>query len=229
MLRASGCNGWIATSSAPTAPRSSPSVATSPNAQEAERKLAESEALFRDLADKSADVVWRFMLEPTPHFDYISPSVENILGYPPSYFLEDFTRMLDILDDAGRTAVERGLHGDQALGRFDFRFRHANGSIVVGETRTTSISGGLQGVSRDVTELRQLQDDMAALALRDPLTGLANRRLFDELLDADLARTQRSGAAAGDRFPRPRRLQERQRHARPRSPATWCCARQPAG
>jgi diguanylate cyclase (GGDEF)-like protein len=48
-------------------------------------------------------------------------------------------------------------------------------------------------VSRDVTELRQLQDTMAALALHDPLTGLANRRLFIELLDADVARTQRNG------------------------------------
>ncbi|MEY2446441.1 MAG: hypothetical protein QOE00_3021 [Ilumatobacteraceae bacterium] len=160
--------------------------------QNAERKLAESEALFRDLADKSADVVWRFMTEPTPHFDYMSPSVENILGYPPSYFLEDFTRMLDILDDEGRRDVDRVVHGEHGLGRFDFRFRHANGSTVVGETQTTVIAGGLQGVSRDVTELRQLQADMATLALRDPLTGLANRRLLEELLDADLARMQRS-------------------------------------
>ena len=158
----------------------------------AERKLAESEALFRDLADKSADVVWRVMTEPTPHFDYMSPSVENVLGYPPSYFLEDFTRMLDLLDDAGRHAVDRALHTDRALGRFDGRFRHADGSIVVVETQTSIIEGGLQGVSRDVTELRQLQADTAALALRDPLTGLANRRLLEELLDAALARTQRS-------------------------------------
>ena len=50
----------------------------------------------------------------------------------------------------------------------------------------------MQGVTRDVTELRRLQDRLAALALRDPLTGLANRRLLDELLDAELARTQRS-------------------------------------
>jgi diguanylate cyclase (GGDEF)-like protein len=50
----------------------------------------------------------------------------------------------------------------------------------------------VQGVTRDVTELRRLQDRLAALALRDPLTGLANRRLLDELLDAELARTQRS-------------------------------------
>ena len=160
---------------------------------EAEVQLAESEARFRDLADKSADVVWRFTLEPTPHFEYMSPSVENILGYPPSYFLGDFSRILDILDDAGRTAVVHALQDSQISERFDFHFRHANGSTIIGETRTTLVQGGLQGVSRDVTELRQLQASMADLALRDPLTGLANRRLFDELLDAALARTERNG------------------------------------
>ena len=158
-----------------------------------EIKLAESEARFRDLAEKSADVVWRFILEPTPHFDYMSPSVERVLGYPPSYFLDDFARMLDILDEASSAVVVRAMRGERVLERFDFHFRHANGSIVIGETRTTVIPGGLQGVSRDVTELRQLQAETAALALRDPLTGLANRRLFQELLDAARARTQRSG------------------------------------
>ncbi|MEY2581459.1 MAG: hypothetical protein QOE09_1308 [Ilumatobacteraceae bacterium] len=161
---------------------------------DAEVRLAESEARFRDLADKSADVVWRFALEPSPHFEYVSPSVENILGYPPSYFLEDFSRMLDVLDDGGRTAVVRALQDDRILERFDFHFRHADGSTIVGETRTTLVHGGIQGVSRDVTELRQLQANMADLALRDPLTGLANRRLFDELLDAAVARTERNGA-----------------------------------
>ena len=160
---------------------------------DAEVKLAESELRFRDLADKSADVVWRFNTEPSPHFDYISPSIENILGYPPSYFLEDFTRMLDIIDESGRAAIARAIDVDRLLDHFDFRFRHADGSIVVGETRTTAVRDGLQGVSRDVTELRALQASMAALALRDPLTGLANRRLFDELLGADLARTERTG------------------------------------
>jgi diguanylate cyclase (GGDEF)-like protein/PAS domain S-box-containing protein len=161
--------------------------------RDAEIRLAESEQRFRDLADNSADVVWRFLREPSPHFDYMSPSVENILGYPPSYFLGDFTRMLDIVSDDDRTAITNALHEDRVLARFDFHFRHANGAIVVGETRTTEIRGGLQGVSRDVTELRQLQDSMAALALHDPLTGLANRRLLTELLDADLARTERDG------------------------------------
>jgi diguanylate cyclase (GGDEF)-like protein/PAS domain S-box-containing protein len=161
--------------------------------RDAESRLAESEMRFRDLADNSADVVWRVLREPSPHFDYMSPAVENILGYPPSYFLDDFTRMLDVLGDDDRTAIANALDGEQLLDRFDFHFRHANGSIVIGETRTTVIRGGLQGVSRDVTELRRLQDSMAELALHDPLTGLANRRLLTELLDADLARAERNG------------------------------------
>ena len=159
----------------------------------AELALAESEERFRSLADQTADVVWRFVSYPCPHFDYISPSVESMLGYPPSLFVDDFAHMLEILDDDGRAAIDRALRGEQTLGRFDFHFRHANGSIVIGETQTTRIRGGLQGVSRDVTELRHLQEKLAALALRDPLTGLANRRLFNELLAAGLARTKRSG------------------------------------
>ena len=159
----------------------------------AEMELAETQAQYRELADKSADVVWRFAIDPSPHFTYMSPSVETILGYPPGYFLDDFSRIVDLLDDDGRSLLARAIHGEAVLRRFDFHFRHADGRVVVGETLTSVVRGGIQGVSRDVTELRQLQASIASLALHDPLTGLANRRLFNELLDGDLARKQRSG------------------------------------
>ena len=103
--------------------------------------------------------------------------------------------MLDILDDNGRRAIDLALRGERPLSRMDFHLRHADGSIMIGETQTTAVQDAVQGVTRDVTELRRLQDRLAALALRDPLTGLANRRLLDELLDAELARTQRGGVA----------------------------------
>jgi diguanylate cyclase (GGDEF)-like protein/PAS domain S-box-containing protein len=160
----------------------------------AELNLADSEARFRDLADASADVVWRFLVDPLPHFDYLSPSVEKLVGLPPSVFLDDFSRFVDILvDDEAKNVVGRAITGEPMPERFDTRFRRADGSIRIGETQTTVVPGGLQGVTRDVTELRSLQKKLADLALRDPLTGLANRRLFDELLEAGLARTHRSG------------------------------------
>ncbi len=158
----------------------------------AELNLADSEARFRDLAEKSADVVWRFVTHPYPHFDYISPSVENVLGYTPSFFLDDPARFLDILDDEGRRLIARALDGETMPQRCDFHYRHADGSNVIAEMQATAIRGGMQGVSRDVTELRHLQADLADLALHDPLTGLANRRLLEELLAAGLARTKRS-------------------------------------
>jgi len=90
--------------------------------------LAESEALFRDLADRSADVVWRFVMEPFPHFDYISPSIEKILGYHQSVFMQDFTAFVAVLDDEGRQIIGRALAGEMMPHRRDFRFRHIDGS-----------------------------------------------------------------------------------------------------
>ena len=161
----------------------------------AETRLLESETRFRTLADESTDVMFHFVLAPDPHFDYMSPSVENILGYPPSRFLDDFTEFLNILTEDGRALIERAFGGEDLPERCDFHLRHADGSTVVGEMQIRSFDGGLQGVGRDVTELRMLQDSLNDLALRDPLTGLANRRLLKELLDTDLARTQRNGVA----------------------------------
>jgi diguanylate cyclase (GGDEF)-like protein/PAS domain S-box-containing protein len=160
----------------------------------AEARLAESETRFRTLADESTDVMFHFVLAPYPHFDYMSPSVENIVGYPPSFFLDDFSQFLDILSDEDRELIDRAFRGEMLPARSDFHLRHANGSIVVGEMQMRSFDGGLQGVGRDVTELRSLQQSLNDLALRDPLTGLANRRLLKELLDTDLARTQRNGS-----------------------------------
>ncbi len=159
----------------------------------AETELAASEARFRELADKSTDVLWHYVDDPNPHLDYVSPSVETILGYPPSYFIDDFDRFLGILAEEDRALILRVLDGEPIPERCDFHYRHANGSIVIGEVQIREVPNGLQGVLRDVTELRRLQHSLAAMALRDPLTGLANRRLFNELIEADMARTQRSG------------------------------------
>ena len=47
--------------------------------------------------------------------------------------------------------------------------------------------------TRDVTEQKELQRQLAFEALHDPLTGLANRSLFTNRAEQELARTRRSG------------------------------------
>jgi diguanylate cyclase (GGDEF)-like protein len=55
---------------------------------------------------------------------------------------------------------------------------------------------GYRGVGRDVTEARRAHERIAMLARFDPLTGLANRSLFRELLDEVVDRARRSGQPA---------------------------------
>jgi diguanylate cyclase (GGDEF)-like protein/PAS domain S-box-containing protein len=160
----------------------------------AERRLVESEERFRELADSASDIVWRFSDKPHPHFVYISPSMEKILGYTPEYLMEDFTRVLGLLHGVEPGSIMQVLRGGAMSSRFDQQFRHADGHLVICESQTSPLPDGMQGVTRDVTELRALQATLADLALRDPLTGLANRRLINELLDAGLARSRRSGS-----------------------------------
>jgi diguanylate cyclase (GGDEF)-like protein/PAS domain S-box-containing protein len=160
---------------------------------EAELQLARNEARFRAMVDGSADVVFCFALTPQPHFSYMSPSVEKLIGYSPKVLEDDLGFFLDIIDEDGRALVLSALAGEPIPERFDVHFRCPDGRIVIGEMQITLSREGLQGIGRDVTEIRALQAELVALALRDPLTGLANRRLLDELLTRALQSTQRSG------------------------------------
>lgn len=52
---------------------------------------------------------------------------------------------------------------------------------------------GLLGVTRDITERRRVEQELARLAQTDPLTGLANRRHFMAQAEEELSRTHRYG------------------------------------
>jgi diguanylate cyclase (GGDEF)-like protein len=52
---------------------------------------------------------------------------------------------------------------------------------------------GFIAVVTDITERKRLQEALREQAIRDPLTGLFNRRYLDETLPRELGRCQRSG------------------------------------
>jgi two-component system cell cycle response regulator len=64
-------------------------------------------------------------------------------------------------------------------------YRDATGAIV-----------GLIGIARDITERRQAEEVLQALAMTDELTGLRDRRGFVALADAEIAVARRSGRTA---------------------------------
>ncbi|MDO8121728.1 diguanylate cyclase [Isoptericola sp. b490] len=159
----------------------------------AQLALAASENLFRTLAESATDLVWRLGTDP-PALTYLSPSIERIAGWPADRITGDVERLRGYLDDDGRQVLERALAGDQPPDRFDLRLQRADGAWVTLEMQVARLPDGWQGIGRDVTKIRELQTELEDLALRDPLTGLANRRLLAVLLEAGLARAARTGA-----------------------------------
>ena len=71
-------------------------------------------------------------------------------------------------------------------------------------------------LEQSLAALSELKEELHHQAFHDSLTGLANRALFSQRVDAP-TRADRSpaGVGAGRAVPRPRRLQARQRHAGP--------------
>ncbi len=120
---------------------------------------------------------------------FVSPSVENVLGYPAEAFAQLTTIDLihpDDLPDAVRTAVElRGREG--ATYRSTLRLRKADGRYlwceIVGRNLLHTEVAGVINTIRDVSEQRALQERLVRQAFVDDLTGLANRRAFAAALE----------------------------------------------
>ena len=84
-------------------------------------------------------------------------------------------------------------------------------------------------LEQSLAELSRLKEQLRHQAYHDPLTGLANRAMFAEQVDAQLAARQPGLDTVGP-VPRPRRLQDRERHVGSRCrrppPAGRCRAHQ---
>lgn len=122
------------------------------------------------------------------------PSIESFLGVVHP---EDRDRVGALIQRAYETNTD--LDYECRLVRPDGTMRtiHALGEAV------TDASGAvtqMTGTCHDVTERRRLEEEITHLAFHDPLTGLANRRLFLDRLNHALAHLRRSNGTCAVLF-----------------------------
>jgi diguanylate cyclase (GGDEF)-like protein/PAS domain S-box-containing protein len=147
------------------------------------RELATHEQRFRSLVQYSSDITT--MLDANGIFRYVSPSIARVLGYPPDRILGQCLYHLVHPDDRAEqlpgwrqmVATPNASTTNQA------RYRHADGSWRWLETISRNLlhEPGVEAIvtnSREVTETRELHDQLRYQASHDGLTGLANRSLF---------------------------------------------------
>ncbi|MGJ4995393.1 diguanylate cyclase [Bradyrhizobium sp. HKCCYLS3077] len=165
--------------------------------------LAAKEENFRLLAEGSSDIVTRIELDEC--IGYISPSTMRVLGWHPSQLLGK--RAISGVNPLDRPQLQEMLEQikkgvvDEARATYRMRRRDKSEIWVEATVRATrrpdGTLDGFVAVTRDVTQQKTLQGRLETLAIEDGLTGLANRRRFDERLLEEWGRAYRDKTTLG--------------------------------
>jgi len=158
-------------------------------------ELAESEQRFRAIADYT--YAWESWYGPDGRLRWVNPAVERLTGYTVRDCMTMTDFPLALVHPADRELVRR--QQDQALaGRTgqDLEFR-----IVTRDGRhpwvamawqpifgTDGVGLGYRSSIRDTTMQHVATEELAFAAAHDALTGLHNRRAFEQELQSELER-----------------------------------------
>ncbi len=141
---------------------------------------------FTDLDDRVLDV---------------NDAMCEMVGYAREELVGRDSTTFTYVEDVGITeeSHRRALAGTAPQTRYVKRYRRKDGRVITVEvSRATAL--GPDGTpqyfvfsERDVTEERKMTAELSKRALHDPLTGLANRSLFEDRLGQAHARARRHG------------------------------------
>jgi diguanylate cyclase (GGDEF)-like protein/PAS domain S-box-containing protein len=169
------------------------------------RKAARTQALYRLLADNSSDAI--VCLGRDGRRRYVSPSFWMMTGWTEAYLLAtSFSDLVVAEDRPIAAAAFAELMAGTAQVTAVYRYRCSDGTAVWVELLarpTTDPLGGpsvfvgnIRNISRQKAAEEQLaatNAELAAISRTDSLTGIANRRHFDEVLLKEWRRAIRGG------------------------------------
>jgi diguanylate cyclase (GGDEF)-like protein/PAS domain S-box-containing protein len=160
--------------------------------------IKESEARFRNLVEHSPQAV---ALHAEGRLLYANPTCAALLGYATADELIGEPMLRFITRDTSGRFVESLVSLSRTAARaptVECQFRPANeGRILDVEVTSVPVTytgrAGVLSILHDVTERKQLEQQLAHQAFHDPLTNLANRVLFRDRVEHALQRAVRGG------------------------------------
>lgn len=165
-----------------------------------EEELRESEERLRFITENTHDVVWQ--LDSDLRFTYINSADERMRGFVREEVVGQPFKAL--ISPAGYKTFDQAMLRQQELAdiggevtSFEVEMCCKDGGRIWAEINSTAIhdnSGqiiGYIGVTRDATLRREKHEKLREQTIRDPLTGLFNRRYLDESLERELSRAKR--------------------------------------
>ncbi|MDP3841384.1 MAG: PAS-domain containing protein [Oxalobacteraceae bacterium] len=168
----------------------------------AAEKMRDSEALYRLLTEDVLDVFWK--TDRDFRFTYISPADQLLRGYSADevighhvfeMFTEEGVATVTAIMQQRQEPERAGTQPDSRT--FEVQHRCKDGRLIWGEVFSTperdahGTITGYHGITREITQRKQMEDQVRQLAFYDPLTDLPNRRLLNDRLSQALAAGKR--------------------------------------
>ena len=156
----------------------------------------QSEVRFRSLVAHSSDLIT--VLDADGVITYQSPSIEGVLGYRVDEV--EGTRFDRLLSASDRPLLDQLLAADTSRHSeghaIECSVVHRDGAVLRFEVQHTDLLDdehvrGLVLNSRDISERKAFEDQLAHQAFHDPVTKLANRALFSDRVEHALMRSTR--------------------------------------
>ncbi|HVF53502.1 MAG TPA: EAL domain-containing protein [Actinomycetota bacterium] len=163
-----------------------------------------TEANFSFLARHSSEMTT--LLDEGGIVRYCGLSVEKILGYKPGSLIgSDALELVHPDDRSTVRAIFKKAMQESGTAAFECRVRHSDGYWLHTDSSLNSLLddpevGGVLFNTRDATERKALEEELAHAALHDPLTALPNRGLFRDRVEHALARAERHDRPVGVLF-----------------------------
>ena len=159
-----------------------------------------SEARFQTLVQNASDVI--LIIRPDMTITYQTPSARRTLGYAHgSLEGTPLTNLIHPDDVEPALALISGVAlREGASVTALWRVHHESGSLRYVEVIAKNLLSdrtvdGIVLTLRDVSERKDLEEELKHQAFHDALSGLANRALFRDRLEHALARSERSKAS----------------------------------
>lgn len=158
-----------------------------------QRELDQSKEKYKVITEYAFDVIKVF--NRNGRADYLSPSIKHLLGHEPSECIgKQFTEFIHPEDHA---VVQKNLQLLLVTRKhctMELRMRHIDGHYVWMEVVASPVIErgrviNIITISRDISERYSMQEALKQMAYYDHLSGLPNRRAFDDRLQ-DLIDTE---------------------------------------
>lgn len=171
---------------------------------EARLALADVDGTYKTLLESTKAIPWKIDWT-TMQFSYIGPQIEGVLGWSQESWLsaQDWIDRIHP-EDRERTVtfcVSQSTNG--ADHEADYRALTNDGDYVwirdvVHVIRKNGVTTELVGFMFDISERKKMEDELLSLnrkleklTLQDGLTGVSNRRLFEQTMNAEWFRSMR--------------------------------------